>query len=598
MAAGLTALLVPVAGLVVPLISSDPMVMAQAGATPKPGSAGGNHSKPGDNKKKKKSDNKKKSNNNSNRGGSAARGSGSDSGAQRAGSSFTEQTNANNRWSADGPNRSVNNRISSQAQPSQPAQAPSQVQEAPPTQGQQQATESTSPLQTTTTPDTAPSTQVAPPPSQEQTPTVVLPPQGEYAAGQQTTTTVTPSAPNDPTGPVTALVVGLAATGAGAASSRRNGARTPSIQSTTDPNQGVRGGFSVTHIGQTDGDQTLVTLTDPSSPTRYSFDASQVVPDGGSLRVNPDQTVSILDPSGTATGDGFSAPWARDATGAAQPTQFTAQGTTLTQTITPRPDAVYPITADPDGDTVTPEVLGQALTNPASAPGSSGSAISVESLLEGPQAPAQPAPVPTAQSIQDAIKDLPQGKRANVRVVRDPEQVKQLQDWISKNGTEFQSDPPYRDGRGTEYRLSDGTEVRFGPSGKYGPTVDLALPDGSSIKVHVDAVKGGDIKFLSPPTPPPAEAAETATQAVEAAEAGSATAATPNATVVEPAEAAVPKAPAMEAPVMEAPLMEGGGPGALLGPQLVHLPGSIDHPFPILGVDDLSESILDFEGHG
>ncbi|MCV7254639.1 hypothetical protein H7J86_20970 [Mycobacterium hackensackense] len=359
----------PIAGLVVPLISSDPTVMAQAGATPKPGSPGGNHSKPGDNKKKKKADNKKKSNNDSNRGGSSARGSSGESGNQRSGSSFTEQTNANNRWSADGPNRSVNTRISSQADPSQPAQAPSQVQQAPPTQGQQNTAQPPSPPQ-----GTAPAQTATPPAAQQQTPTIVIPAQGEYAPGEQSTTTVNPAAPNDPTGPATALVVGLAAAGAGAAS-RRNGGATRTTSS--DPSQGVRGGFSVTHIGQTDGDQTLVTLTDPSSPTQYDFDATNLTPEGGSLRVNPDQTVSILDASGTATGDGFSAPWARDATGTAQPTQFTAQGSTLTQTITPRPDAVYPITADPDemevaldgsggstGVRVTPENLATALTSP------------------------------------------------------------------------------------------------------------------------------------------------------------------------------------------------------------------------------------------
>lgn len=234
----------------------------------------------------------------------------------------------------------MNTRIASQAQPPQPAQTPSQVQEAPPTRGQQSTGQPATPPQ-----DTSPQT-ATPPAAQQQTPTIVIPAQGEYAPGEQTTTTVTPSAPNDPTGPATALVVGLAAAGAGAAS-RRNGSATRTTSS--DPSQGVRGGFSVTHIGQTDGDQTLVTMTDPSSPTRYDFDASQVVPEVGSLQVNPDQTVSILDASGNATGDGFSAPWARDASGAAQPTQFTAQGTTLTQTITPRPDAVYPVTADPNG---------------------------------------------------------------------------------------------------------------------------------------------------------------------------------------------------------------------------------------------------------
>ncbi|MCV7251777.1 hypothetical protein H7J86_06345 [Mycobacterium hackensackense] len=381
-AAGLTALLVPVAGLVVPLISSDPTIVAQAGATPKPGSPGGNHSKPGDNKKKKKkSDNKKSNNNRQSNGANARESSEGDRAPHRSGSSFFERTNANNRWSADGPNRSVNNRISSQAEPSQPAQTPSQVINDNPSQGRQNSPQS-GPVQ-----DTAPATpmpQTATLPAAQQNPRVVLPAQGEYAPGEQTTTTVTPAAPNDPTGPATALVVGLAAAGAGAVS-RRNGSTTRTTSS--EPSQGVRGGFSVTHIGQADGDQTLVTLTDPDSPTRYDFDATNLTPEGGSLRVNPDRTVSVLNAAGAETGDGFSAPWARDATGVAQPTQFTAQGTMLTQTISPRADAVYPITADPDemevaldgaggstGVRVTPENLAAALTSPPPAPTPAGSA--------------------------------------------------------------------------------------------------------------------------------------------------------------------------------------------------------------------------------
>ncbi|MGJ6127226.1 hypothetical protein QN239_32105 [Mycolicibacterium sp. Y3] len=122
----------------------------------------------------------------------------------------------------------------------------------------------------------------------------------------------------------------------------------------------------------------------------------------------------------------------------------------------------------------------------------------------------------------------------------------------------------------------------------------MTLPDGGRIKLHVDPVKGGDINFPTPP--PPAEPAEAATQAAEVPESGSAASATPKAPVLEPA---APKPPVAEAPVVEGlPVLGEGGPGALLGPELVHLPGSIDHPFPILGEGDLSESIRDFEGHG
>ncbi|MGJ6127047.1 polymorphic toxin type 44 domain-containing protein [Mycolicibacterium sp. Y3] len=220
----MTALLVPVAGLVIPLISADPAVMAQASATPKPGSAGGNHSKPGDNKKKKKTDNKKKSNNNSNRGGSSAsHGSSSASGARRSGSSFSEQTNANNRWSADGANRSVNTRISSQAQPQQPAPAPSQVIHANPSQGQQNSPQGT-PQQAVTPPprDTAPAT----PPAQTSTP-----PAAQSTQTAAATPATTPSSPSNPVGPATALVIGATAV---AASRRRSSAGAPSAPAPAD----------------------------------------------------------------------------------------------------------------------------------------------------------------------------------------------------------------------------------------------------------------------------------------------------------------------------------------------------------------------------
>lgn len=222
-AAGLTALLVPVAGLAVPLVMSDPALVAQASATPKPGSPGGNHSKPGDNKKKKKSDNKK-SNNCSSHNGPSARGSSSDSDAhQRAGSSFTEQTNANNRWTADGANRSVNTRIASQAQPPQPVQAPTQVIDENPTQGAQSSTQPTTPPQ-----DTAPSQTPA---SQQQMPPSTPP---SLFGGQQSTATVTaappptPNNPSNPLGPATALAIGAAA----AAASRRRSSTSSSTTST------------------------------------------------------------------------------------------------------------------------------------------------------------------------------------------------------------------------------------------------------------------------------------------------------------------------------------------------------------------------------
>lgn len=117
------------------------------------------------------------------------------------------------------------------------------------------------------------------------------------------------------------------------------------------------------------------------------------------------------------------------------------------------------------------------------------------------EAPQSAREAPTAKTVQDAIKDLPPGRSDRVRVVRDPEQLKQFEDWVAQHGTKFQSDPPYRGGQGSEYRLPDGTEVRVGQSKKEGTTVDLNIPDGGVIKLHLDPVDGGNIKFPAAPVP-------------------------------------------------------------------------------------------------
>lgn len=221
-AAGLTAFLVPIVGLVVPLVSSDPAVVAQAGATPKPGSPGGNHSKPGDNKKKKKKSDNKKSNTNGQHNDAGSRGSSEGQRAtQRSGSSFSERTNANNRWSADGPNRSVNTRISSEVQPSQSEQAPSPVVQAPPDQWHQNTNPPASPTQDTAPPPTTQNT-----PVQQQIPPATSSSQ-QSIAQPPAVTAAAPESPSNPINTTTGVVIGLgAAAGAGLAR-RRNGASAP-----------------------------------------------------------------------------------------------------------------------------------------------------------------------------------------------------------------------------------------------------------------------------------------------------------------------------------------------------------------------------------
>jgi hypothetical protein len=124
-----------------------------------------------------------------------------------------------------------------------------------------------------------------------------------------------------------------------------------------------------------------------------------------------------------------------------------------------------------------------------------------------------PTPTPNAQNIQDAIKDLPRGTGKNIRLVHDPQQLKQLEDWINAHSTPYESGNPYRGGLGGQRQLPDGTVVRFGPSQKYGNTVDMSvpddqvtLPDGQTIKLHIDTAKGGEINFPSGALPEEAPA--------------------------------------------------------------------------------------------
>jgi len=67
----------------------------------------------------------------------------------------------------------------------------------------------------------------------------------------------------------------------------------------------------------------------------------------------------------------------------------------------------------------------------------------------------------------------------------------------------------------------------------------------------------------------------------------------------EPGRSVPPVEAPKAAPIESAPAIEGwGGPAAQpFGPQPIHPPGSIHHPFPVLGEDDPMENPRDFEGH-
>jgi hypothetical protein len=92
------------------------------------------------------------------------------------------------------------------------------------------------------------------------------------------------------------------------------------------------------------GVQMLTTITDETAPTRYSYDLDLEagehldVVDGGAVVTDADGTVLLA----------AAAPWATDAEGAAVPTRYEVDGSTLTQVVDHTAvDAAYPVVADP-----------------------------------------------------------------------------------------------------------------------------------------------------------------------------------------------------------------------------------------------------------
>lgn len=82
-----------------------------------------------------------------------------------------------------------------------------------------------------------------------------------------------------------------------------------------------------------------------STPNRYAYPVS--VPGGGSLKLDDQGSVSVLDAKGIWVA-GFAVPWAKDANGAAVPTHFEVDTNRLVQVVdlTSAPVA-YPVVADP-----------------------------------------------------------------------------------------------------------------------------------------------------------------------------------------------------------------------------------------------------------
>ncbi len=203
--------------------------------------------------------------------------------------------------------------------------------------------------------------------------------------------------------------------------------------------------------------------------------------------------------------------------------------------------------------------------------------------------PPPPPSGPNGQDIAKVLDQLPSDSRPNIKVVRSQADIDRLWQWMKQNGV----DNPGRYGgtNGVSVDLPDGTSVgeRAAARSTGQSALDVNVPGRGYIKVHINPDKGAEPNIPAPKAPveAPKVAEPEAPRAAPppAAEAGPAAKPAP---VVEPAPAVKPT-----------PGIGGwGGPSAEpFGPQPVHPPGSINHPFPILGEDNPNENPRDFEGH-
>lgn len=213
-------------------------------------------------------------------------------------------------------------------------------------------------------------------------------------------------------------------------------------------------------------------------------------------------------------------------------------------------------------------------------------AAGFRTIKDAPAAPQPPPPPPpptgpSGADIAKVLDQLPSDSRPNIKVVRSKADIDRLWEWMKQNGVE--NPGRYRGTDGVSMDLPDGTSIgQRSAAGSTGePAIDVNVPGKGYIKVHINPEKGA-----APAIPEPTPAAKPAP-----AEAPKA----------QPAEPNAPRAPiAKTVPGESAPggfEGGGGGPGFPMGPQPVHPPGSIHHPFPILGEDDPTENTRDFEGH-
>lgn len=132
------------------------------------------------------------------------------------------------------------------------------------------------------------------------------------------------------------------------------GANASSAQSVDHATTVYSGGApDVTIAAQADstGAREAMVITGATAPKTYVFPLT--LPVGASLVANPDHSYTILEQvtSGVAVQLGtIDAPWAKDASGNAVPTDFSLQGNSLVQTVRFTNSATFPVVADPHID--------------------------------------------------------------------------------------------------------------------------------------------------------------------------------------------------------------------------------------------------------
>ena len=92
------------------------------------------------------------------------------------------------------------------------------------------------------------------------------------------------------------------------------------------------------------GVQALVVIENSEAPHSYAFDITP--PAGGHLAVRTDGGIEVFGADGFSTAS-IAPPWAKDASGASVPTNYSLQGETLTQQVSFTTDSAFPIVADP-----------------------------------------------------------------------------------------------------------------------------------------------------------------------------------------------------------------------------------------------------------